>query len=130
MAKPHRLNTDNRRNRTEIGLALKALRTARGVLQKDLASKLGLTPAMLSRTEDGLRDLMFDEAVLICGEFNITLTALHDLIAYCQSEGYAERKEQLDMLQRQLTEEVLDVAQRNKYKPSDPVNTLHPRKDA
>lgn len=130
MAKPHRLTTDNRHNRIAIGLAVRSLREARGVMQKDLAAKIGLTSSMLSRTEDGLRDLAFDEAVLICGEFNITLTALHDLVVYCRSEGYVERKEQLEVLQLQLKEEVLDVAQRNRYQPTDPVNTLHPNKDA
>ena len=64
---------------SQIGLAVKAARTAAQVKSKDLADKAGITPSTLSKIEKGTQNLDFATAIAITESLNISIDDLASL---------------------------------------------------
>ena len=64
---------------SQIGLAVKAARTAANVKSKDLAEKARITPSTLSKIEKGTQNLDFSTAVAITEALNMSIDHLASL---------------------------------------------------
>jgi transcriptional regulator with XRE-family HTH domain len=58
-----------RQERERIGELVKALRNDSGISQKDLAFKVGVSPARIGQIEKGLLDYRIDTLIVILGHF-------------------------------------------------------------
>ena len=69
---PHRIfNTSlTKQERRRIGELVKALRNDSGISQKDLAFKVGVSPARITQIEKGTLDYRIDTLIVILDHFN------------------------------------------------------------
>ena len=58
----------------DIGSRIKELRNLNNITSSELASKIGISQAQLSRIENNVNTATFDTVFKICEIFNITLT--------------------------------------------------------
>ena len=58
-----------RKERERIGELVKALRNNSGISQKDLAFKVGISPARISQIEKGIQDYRIDTLIVILDHF-------------------------------------------------------------
>jgi transcriptional regulator with XRE-family HTH domain len=58
-----------RKERERIGELVKALRNNKGISQKDLAFKVGISPARISQIEKGILDYRIDTLIVILDHF-------------------------------------------------------------
>ena len=58
-----------RKERERIGELVKALRNNIGISQKDLAFKVGISPARISQIEKGTQDYRIDTLIVILDHF-------------------------------------------------------------
>lgn len=103
-------------SRTTLGLAVRAARDAAGLTLNDLAGIAGMTPSSLSRSENGLRDLSFEEAVAIAAAVHVDVQTLRTLAETFELEGVAEKssaqaalKQDLYLLQRKAVEVAIEA---------------------
>jgi transcriptional regulator with XRE-family HTH domain len=68
---PHRIFNTNltKEERQRIGALVKALRNDSGISQKDLAFKVGVSPARISQIEKGTLDYRIDTLIVILDHF-------------------------------------------------------------
>ena len=68
---PQRIFNTNltRQERERIGELVKALRSDSGISQKDLAFKVGVSPARISQIEKGTLDYRVDTLIVILNHF-------------------------------------------------------------
>ncbi len=62
-----------------LNIRLKEIRKQKGITQKELAEKLGISPQRLSNYEKGKRRLPADIAILISRELNISVEEIYEL---------------------------------------------------
>lgn len=93
-----------RLSRASVGLAVRAVREAARLTLSDLAQEVGMTTASLSRTENGLRDIEFAEAVAISAAVRIELETLRTLAETFEHAGTAAAIQQKSQLQSDLRE--------------------------
>jgi transcriptional regulator with XRE-family HTH domain len=102
-------------SRTAIGLAVRAARKVAQLTADQLAELAGMDRSSLSRTENGLRSLEFNEAVAISAVLGIKVEALRTLAETYQREGVEERmsaiKNDFNELQRRAVEAAIESAQ-------------------
>ena len=69
---PQRIFNTNltRQERERIGELVKALRSDSGISQKDLAFKVGVSPARISQIEKGTLDYRVDTLIVILNHFD------------------------------------------------------------
>ena len=59
-----------RQERERVGELVKTLRNNSGISQKDLAFKVGVSPARISQIEKGTLDYRIDTLIVILGHFD------------------------------------------------------------
>jgi transcriptional regulator with XRE-family HTH domain len=103
-------------SRTSVGLAVRAAREAAKLTLTDLSGETNISVAALSRSENGLRDIEFAEAVSIAAATHIDVETLRTLAATFEREGapaIARKKGRLDRdlneLQRVAIEAAIEV---------------------
>jgi transcriptional regulator with XRE-family HTH domain len=69
---PQRIFNTNltKEERQRIGALVKALRNDSGISQKELAFKVGVSPARISQIEKGILDYRIDTLIVILDYFN------------------------------------------------------------
>ncbi len=103
-------------SRTTLGLAVRAAREAAKLTLTDLSEITKISVSALSRSENGLRDLEFAEAIAIAAATRIELDTLHALAATYERDGapaIALKREQLandlNALRRLAIEAAIEV---------------------
>ncbi|AKJ28816.1 helix-turn-helix domain-containing protein [Caldimonas brevitalea] len=100
-------------SRVAVGMAVRALREAAQLSSAGLAAVAGVHPSSLSRTENGLRDLGFAEAVAISAATKVNLGVLGQIAACLDGGPVAEmvrQKAEAAALLDELTAAALDHA--------------------
>jgi transcriptional regulator with XRE-family HTH domain len=62
-----------KQERERIGELVKALRNDSGISQKDLAFKVGVSPARISQIEKGTLDYRIDTIIIILDHFDLKI---------------------------------------------------------
>jgi len=89
-------------NRTSIGLAVRSARVAAAMTATDLSALTGISSSSISRTESGLRELEFSEALLISRALGISVSVLQDLAETFEREGAAKTADRIGELRHDL----------------------------
>lgn len=114
------ITSEKRLYRAAVAVVLEDLRRDRGILSKDLAPLLKMTPHMLSHTLNARRDLSFQEAAKICKLFGISLTRLGELIDQALEDARPKELVSSQVI-NQMLRQIPCLAR-------DPVKKLHARK--
>lgn len=103
-------------SRASVGLAVRAAREAAQLTLNDLAPLAGMTTTSLSRSENGLRDIEFAEAVAIANAVKIEVETLRTLAETFERAGAAKKaqkksdlKDDLNELQRLAIEAAIEA---------------------
>lgn len=91
-------------SRASVGLAVRAARDAAQLTLNDLANMTGITLASLSRSENGLRDIEFAEAVAIANAAKIDVETLRTLAETFERAGAAKTAKKRSALEEDLNE--------------------------
>jgi len=89
-------------SRAALGSAVRAARDAADLSIRDLASRAGLSAAVLSRTENGERDLAYTELLAIAQAVGLRVEDLHNLAENCERQGVGRVRQELSQLQADL----------------------------
>jgi transcriptional regulator with XRE-family HTH domain len=91
-------------SRTSLGLAVRAARDAAKMTIGDLATATDISHTLLSRSENGLRDLSFTEVEAIAAAVKIGPEDLRTLAETFERAGAHEKQQNITQLQRDLNE--------------------------
>jgi transcriptional regulator with XRE-family HTH domain len=76
-----------RKERERIGELVKALRNDSGISQKDLAFKVGVSPARISQIEKGTLDYRIDTLIVILDHFGSKISFFNEHFSDLTKKG-------------------------------------------
>lgn len=97
-------------SRASVGLAVRAARESARLTLNDLAQMTGITAASLSRSENGLRDIEFVEAVAIATAVKIEVETLRTFAETYELAGVAQKKSELEKDLNDLKRAAIEAA--------------------